>query len=123
MVIAMEAETSSDPRPVIQASEILAKIERGEDVEYDYPVKIEGDLDLSRLDLRTEHVDRTELEVKRGLSDDIKVVRSQIIITNSEIQGHVNFGNACFKAKIIFRGVEFGRDVNFQGAGFEREIY
>jgi len=31
MLIAMEAETSSDQRPVIQAREILDKIERGED--------------------------------------------------------------------------------------------
>jgi len=61
MVIAMEAETSSDQRPVIQASEILAKIERGEDVEYD-DVIVEGDLDISGLELPTKHVERTNYE-------------------------------------------------------------
>jgi len=39
-----------DPRPIVPASEILAKIERGEPVEYD-GVIVEGDLDLSGLDL------------------------------------------------------------------------
>ena len=57
----MEPQTSSDQRPVIQASEILAKIERGEDVEYD-GVIVEGDLDISGLELPTEHMDRTEGE-------------------------------------------------------------
>ena len=36
-------EHQLEPEPVIQAREILAKIERGEDVEYD-GVIIEGDL-------------------------------------------------------------------------------
>lgn len=82
MVIAMEAETSSDQRPVIQASEILAKIERDEDVEYD-GVVIEGDLDISGLDLPTEHVDRTEAEKHLGLPDEMKLISSLIVINNS----------------------------------------
>jgi hypothetical protein len=43
MQIPIESDTSSDQRLVIHAREILAKIERGEDVEYD-GVIIEGDL-------------------------------------------------------------------------------
>ncbi|OPY57292.1 MAG: hypothetical protein A4E51_00075 [Methanosaeta sp. PtaU1.Bin055] len=43
MQIPIESDTSSDQRPVIPASEILAKIKRGEPVEYD-GVIIEGDL-------------------------------------------------------------------------------
>ncbi len=43
MQMPMEPNTSSDQRLVIHAREILAKIERGEDVEYD-GVVIEGDL-------------------------------------------------------------------------------
>lgn len=39
----MEPDANLNERKVIQASEILAKIERGEDVEYD-GVIIEGDL-------------------------------------------------------------------------------
>ena len=48
-----------DRRPLVPASEILAKIERGEPVEYD-GVIIEGDLDLSGVDPLTEHAERTD---------------------------------------------------------------
>ena len=41
----------------IPASEILDKIQKGEPVEYDH-VRITGELDLSKLDLLTELVDR-----------------------------------------------------------------
>ncbi len=73
MLIAMESDTSSDQRPVIQAREILAKIERGEDVEYD-GVIVEGDLDISGLDLPTEHVDLTQFEIEgMGLTEEAKI--------------------------------------------------
>jgi hypothetical protein len=90
MLIPMEPDTISNQRPVIQASEILAKIERGEPVEYD-GVIVAGDLDISGLELPTEHVDRTEAEKRLGLSDELKVISSQISIINSEIQGNANF--------------------------------
>ena len=79
MVIAMESDTSSDQRPVIQASEILAKIERGEDVEYD-GVIVEGDLDISGLELPTEDIDITEAEKTIGLTYELKGVSSQITV-------------------------------------------
>ncbi|MCR3884530.1 MAG: hypothetical protein NUK54_09175, partial [Methanothrix sp.] len=68
----METETSSDQRPVIQARDILAKIERGEDVEYD-GVIVEGDLDITELELPTEYVYRTEDEKMRSLPEELKV--------------------------------------------------
>jgi len=95
MLMKMETDTSSDQRPVVQASEILAKIERGEDVEYD-GVIIEGDLDISGLDLLTERVRRTKHELQKGLFEELKVISSEIKIINSEIQG-VNFYNAYFQ--------------------------
>ncbi|HII06743.1 MAG TPA: hypothetical protein HA349_05370 [Methanotrichaceae archaeon] len=113
----MEPDTSSDQRPVIQASEILAKIERGEDVEYD-GVIVEGDLDLSGLNLRTEHVDRTEYEKQIQLPNKMKVINSKITITNSEIRGNVNFGNARFRKSIHSEGSRFGGYAYFRGAQF-----
>ncbi len=44
------AEGAADSLQVVQASEILAAIERGESVEYDNMI-VEGDLDLSGQDL------------------------------------------------------------------------
>ena len=42
----MGSDTDSSQPDVVQASEILAKIERGEPVEYDNVI-VDGDLDLS----------------------------------------------------------------------------
>jgi len=112
----METDTSSDQRPVVQASEILAKIERGEDVEYD-GVIIEGDLDISGLDLLTERVRRTKHELQKGLFEELKVISSEIKIINSEIQG-VNFYNAYFQKNIFFSGAKFVKGAFFKGAKF-----
>ena len=113
----MEPDTSSDQRPVVQASEILAKIERGEPVEYD-GVIVEGDLDISGLDLPTEHVDRSWLEKRRALTEKRKVISSQIIITNCEMQGPVKFDNAHFENTTIFEEADFCRVANFRGSKF-----
>jgi uncharacterized protein YjbI with pentapeptide repeats len=125
----MEPDANSSERKVIQASEILAKIERGEPVEYD-GVIVEGDLDISGLELPTEHVDRTEEEALHRLSEELKTIRSKMIITNSDIRNNVDFSNAHFqnsvkfeKAKFTgkhadFRGTEFGGDVSFREAEF-----
>jgi uncharacterized protein YjbI with pentapeptide repeats len=127
MLIPMEPDTSSSQRPVIPASEILAKIVRGEDVEYDYKV-IEGDLDLSGLDLLTEKVSRTKQELRQGLSEELKVITSEITIINSEIRGKVNFSNTHFRKTVSFREqssfkrVQFADDVDLRGAKFDRNV-
>jgi uncharacterized protein YjbI with pentapeptide repeats len=114
----MVADSSSDQRPpVIQASEILAKIEGGEDVEHD-GVIVKGDLDLSGLNLLTAHVDRTWVEKRNGLSEERKIISSPITIINSEIRGYVKFDNAHFKNAIIFKGDEFVGVADFRGAKF-----
>ena len=119
MLIPMEADTSSDQRPVIQARDILAKIERGEDVEYD-GVIVEGDLDISGLELSKGHMDRTDLEKDMfGLSNEMKVISSQITIINSQIWGMVNFCDASFQKSITFRVTKFNKGVtNFNGTEF-----
>jgi len=117
----MEPDTSSDQRPVIPASEILAKIKRGEDVEYD-GVIVEGDLDISGLELPTAHVDRTEHENRAfGVSNELKVISSQIMITDSEIRGKVIFSNIRFLGIIKFTGAKFGDVASFNGAEFSGE--
>ena len=122
MVIAMEPDTSSDQRPVIPASEILGKIERGEDVKYD-GVIVEGDLDISGLELPMEHVERTTFDKQLELSDNLKLINQQITITNSEIRGIVNFSNTLFNKQIKFEGAMFSWEVNFLGAKFGEYAY
>lgn len=99
MVIAMESETSSDQRPVIQAREILAKIKRGEDVEYD-SVIVEGDLDISGQ----------------------KLIFSEIIITNSNFNGKVSLDNAHFHESVNFMGSEFNGNAYFEKSEFFENV-
>jgi len=113
----MEPETNIDQRPVIQASEILAKIQRGEDVEYD-GVIVDGDLELSGLKLPTEHVERTEIEKHLELSDERRVIGSKISIANSEVRGEVDLSNARCLEPIAFNGVKFEGKASFQEAEF-----
>lgn len=117
----MEPDSSSNQRPVIPASEILAKIERGEDVEYD-GVIVEGELDISGLDLPTDHEDRSNTEKSLGLSEEVKLVSSPVTIANSKILGNVKFDNVHFHEPVDFDGTEFDRTVNFLGSKFDAHI-
>lgn len=109
---------ADDSRPIISASEILAKIERGEPVVYDGVIVV-GDLNLSGLDLPTKHVKRTGNGIEYwGLTEDVKLVESPIIIIYSEIRGGINFGNTIFQEPINFGGTNFNGDVDFIGANF-----
>jgi uncharacterized protein YjbI with pentapeptide repeats len=114
----MKADTNSSEPRVINASYILAKIERGEDFEYDGKI-IKGDLYISGRKLLKEHVKRTEEEKASGLSEERKVINSQITITNSEIMGEVKLSNVSFSKPLNFTGTEFGGYANFAGAKFD----
>ena len=104
----------------IPASEILAKIEKGEPVEYDH-VKIVGDLDISKLDLPKRHIDRTDLEINSfGLEDEIAIINSIIKITCSDVLGVCNFGEAAFEKEVDFSGSHFHEYVDFCGSQFIR---
>ena len=50
ITIISAAQSESDPREVVQAGEILEKIERGEPVNYDHKI-IEGDINIGNLKL------------------------------------------------------------------------
>lgn len=109
---------ADDPRPIVPASEIMAKIERGEPVKYD-GVIVEGDLDISGLDLPTKHVERSESEIKYvGLAEEVNLVTSSVSISDSEIQGDVNFSNAIFQEAVNFRGTNFTELSSFLGSSF-----
>lgn len=83
----------------IQASEILAKIQCGEDVEIDHKI-IEGDLDLSQL------------------GETIQVISSKIIISNSEIVGIIKANNKIFSKQLSIRGTNSFKEADFSNAKF-----
>jgi hypothetical protein len=101
VVITIISAAQSDPREVVQASEILEMVERGTPINYSHVI-IEGDLNLSDLDLPEVpairksfvfiiSVNGVEVERFGELPDERKVVRSAISITDSLINGSVNF--------------------------------
>ena len=83
----------SEPQLKIDARDILAKIEKGEGIDYSN-VMIEGGLDLSGLDLKKDEEGKL-------------LVASQIRIRNSIIQGIVKFDNAIFERLVDFEGTTF----------------
>jgi len=112
-----ELEESSGLKEV-PASEILAKIEKGEPVEYDH-VRILGDLDISKLILPKKHIDRTDPEINSfGLEEKINIISSVIKITHSEIRGVCVFSEVAFEKEVDFSGSHFSEYVDFCGSLF-----
>jgi hypothetical protein len=112
-----DEDSSENTIRVVEASEILVKIQNNESVEY-YHVIVDGNLDLSELDLPTKHINRTGFENVSGLSETLKIVTSPIIIEDSTFNGFVHFNNAIFNEKIDFVGSNFTKDATFGGAMF-----
>lgn len=97
--VALEEDNLRD----VSASEILAKIEKGELVEY-YHVVINGDLDVEKLNLPKDN--------------DKFIISSSIKIKESLINGIVDFSNIVIRKPIEFTGTTFTMDVNFEGSEF-----
>ena len=88
----------------IPVREILDKIQKGEQVEYDDKL-IEGDLDIRSLALTKD-------------SNGNLVINSNISITNSRIDGDVIFDNATFKRHANFRKTHFTAVASFVNVEF-----
>ncbi len=103
----------------VNASEIVAKIGKGETVDLDH-ARILGDLNIGKLNLPNRSIRRTDLETKSlGLEDSISIIASIIKITNSEIQGVTNFGEAAFSQEFDFSGSRFKDIADFRGSKFD----
>ena len=100
----------------VPASEILDKIQRGEAVEYDC-VAVKGDLVLPAAPVIMRHAGGYSYGFEKK-----DIVSSEIKITNSKINGILNFGSAIFRKPVHFRGVEFIGDVYFIDAQFDEPI-
>ena len=130
IIIISAAQSESDPREVVQASEILEMIERGEPVNYSNVI-IEGDLNLSDLDLPEYPVVRNSVgyisylngvEVERFglLPGKRKIVKSAIGITDSLINGSMNFNSISFFDDISLQSTICTEDVSFQDSQFNK---
>ncbi|MCX6681053.1 MAG: pentapeptide repeat-containing protein [Methanothrix sp.] len=136
LALAVQAE----PSRVVQAEEILNKIELGEPVEYD-GVTVVGDLDVSALNLSVIRIKRTSLDAFFRLSEDAKIVASPIKIINSKINGELNlkdiilqnatnFTKTKFEGAVLLRGsrfsqtdfymAQFNKDADFEGTWFSQ---
>lgn len=117
------SECDSDNREVVQASDISAKIERGEPVEFSNVI-IKGDIDLSKLDLQTEHVKRDRFAFKYYfiLPEEMKIVESPIKITNSEILGNIRFSDVIFREQVMFKTTNFAGNAWFSRSNFSRDV-
>jgi hypothetical protein len=99
--------------PVIEASEILERIEHGEPVIYEH-VAIAGDIDLSRLDLPFIHNERSG-----DMSTLAHVLASRIEIRNSDFLGRINFVNSIFREPLDLSGSTFRQEASFKWATFD----
>ncbi len=102
----------------IASVEIIAKIEKGETIDLDH-VRILGDLNISKLNLASKTIERTDLEINSlGLENNILIINSIIKVRNSEILGISNFSELAFSEEFDFSGSEFKGIADFRGAKF-----
>ncbi len=120
-VLLMMVAGAAELTRVVQAEEILKKIELGQPVEYNNVI-VEGDLDLSGLDLPRVAIERMEIERNHwGLLDYELAVTSPIIIVNSVILGSVNLNGTFFQNITIFTSTSFREPVFMIGSKFNQD--
>ena len=119
IVCVSEARNEIDGQEVVQASEILAKIERGELVNYTQKT-IEGDINLSDLKLPKIRINRTMDEIEyHGLSETQTIVGSMLFFEDCLIKGDIDFSNVCFLEPVTFWNSSIIGDADFSGSQFD----
>jgi hypothetical protein len=88
----------------VHASDVMEKIARGDDVDYDNAV-ITGDIDLSDLNLPRDEYGST-------------IIASKIRINNSKVKGDLNFAFSKFSNQVSFHGTAFQGNVNISDSRF-----
>jgi uncharacterized protein YjbI with pentapeptide repeats len=92
----------------VPASEILAKIEKGEPVDYDDSIII-GDLDARGLNLQKSNNGKL-------------IIESSIAIRRSVIEGDVFFDHAIFQNYVHFWETKFNKNTAFWNAEFNNDV-
>jgi len=120
LLLFLALAAQAEPSQVVQAEEILKKIELGQPVEYDN-VTILGYLDVGGLDLPMMPLERTNYEIQKyKLLPKAKQVKSAISITNSKFDGLLNLNGVYFAENVSFNGDEFDESVYLSGAKFSQ---
>jgi hypothetical protein len=118
VVLLMMVAGAAEPTRVVQAEEIRKKIELGQPVEYDNVI-VEGDLDLSGLNLTKMKVKREGIQSKdHWLPKNETLVSSPIAIINSKIFDVIDFKSTRFQEDILFSGTVFEGPVIMRGSNF-----
>jgi len=118
VVLAMSAGVQAQELREVPASEILEKIQAGEDV-YLENVRITGELDISKIELETVPIARTWVEEYLGLKEKFgSVIESKITIKDSIFETDVNFYNTRFREPLNFQNISFLGKTGFGGASF-----
>ena len=118
IIFVSAAQSESDPREVVNASEILHKIELGKDVNY-VGKTIVGDIDIDDLKLQEVPTARSPEDIKYlGLSRNLKVVRSPLIFQDCLVDGSINLSNARMLAPASFSHCTILREAIFHGSEF-----
>lgn len=107
---------------VVRAEEILDQIEFGAPVDC-YGVIIDGDLNLSRLNIPIEFKERSDFEQEiHYLSTNSKIVESPIDIIDCEIRGTISSNNIIFNKSVSFKDCIFEQDAHFRGTQFRDDL-
>ena len=117
----------ADSSRIIEAEEIIKKIEQGQPVEYKNVI-VKGDLNLSRLDTGERKAGKETIPNSDGRAE----INSPIRISNSVILNQVYLHNLIFNGPVDFRGttfmsgaaltdIWFNDTANFKNARFEQD--
>lgn len=98
----------------VPSREILAKIEKGESIEYDH-VRIAGEIDIGKLNLPL-------INGKNHISSSIRIASSvfdgTVNLSESYFQNHIDFSKTEFNGSAIFKGSIFSSGANFLQSKF-----
>ena len=107
---------------MVQAEEILKKIELGQPVQYD-GCTIVGDLDISKLELPTVFVARNYNEKYTfSLTENAKLVVSPIELTGCLILGSLDLNGAVLQEILACENTRFEGSVHLNGTHFQQAV-
>jgi len=111
-VVALEEQSQ-----IVDARQILGAIGRGEAI-FLNNVYVQGNLDLSGINLVKKEVPSTEFIEYLGGRGSMRVVNSSILIENSTINGNIYFNNTIFDKNIYFENTKFNGSTDFSNSYF-----
>jgi uncharacterized protein YjbI with pentapeptide repeats len=113
--------TYSENLTIVPASEILAKIQKGEPVEYDH-VLVDGSLDLRNLDL-PENENGLYIVTSPIIRINDSAINEGIYFCKTKFYGPLDFHNTNFKGLVDFTNTFFSTNASFSLATFDKDAY